>query len=182
MRSMNNSRSWQKVGRGNANKLIPLPSAGRHTLFPPPTLCDKQIQRYSRHLLSLNPQIPSEYPYDRNPSFDQRSMELRSRRILSGASFEGQFPKLFLSNFFWFLEVLFGYWENVGIIYFLFFYFLFFLWMGPGGTGSGFDSSCVDYVIHVYLFLFLFILFFNLFYIFIRLMGNQTGRLLFFPC
>ena len=54
--------------------------------------------------------------------------------------------------------------------------------MGPGGTGSGFDSSCVDYVIHVYLFLFYFILFFNLFYFFIRLMGNQTGRLLFFPC
>ena len=52
--------------------------------------------------------------------------------------------------------------------------------MGPGGTGSGFDSSCVDYVIHVYLFLFLFILFFNLFYFFIRLMGNQTGGCYFF--
>ena len=52
--------------------------------------------------------------------------------------------------------------------------------MGPGGTGSGFDSSCVDYVIHVYLFLFIFILFFNLFYFFIRLMGESNGAVVIF--
>ncbi|RVW38860.1 hypothetical protein CK203_073582 [Vitis vinifera] len=100
---MNNSRSWQKVGRGNANKLIPLPSAGRHTLFPPPTLCDKQIQRYSRHLLSLNPQIPSEYPYDRNPSLikDQWSFALEefSLEPLSKVNFQSfSFPISFVSR------------------------------------------------------------------------------------
>lgn len=49
-------------------------------------------------------------------------MELRSRRILSGASStDGQFPNFFLSICFSFLEVLFGYWENE--VNFLFFFF-----------------------------------------------------------
>ena len=47
-------------------------------------------------------------------------MKLRSRRILTGATSEGQFPKLFLSKSFSFLDVLFGYWENVGKLFFFF--------------------------------------------------------------